>query len=250
MKDLQIKKDKEIIKKEFLDIVELFKRLNGEMCHIVSSYYIWDTLIFSRSVLVTGKDDAEKNVKTINDFKYFFLQVEDSLLKTVVIGILKFFDKDGRSISLDNLVKKIDKIKNDISLEVITEIYPNRFNKNELGDKYPISLSEDIEFIKNIKLKHGKSLEILKDIRDKQFAHIDIEKIECTFIPTEVEKLILDTQEMFNMLSNSLNQSSVLWITFERESISNTKFLLETLQKGEMQRKFEFDKKYGIKNEM
>src|SRR3989344_4194316 len=97
--------------KKFLGIKEHFKRLSDEMCIVVESYYIWRTLQFARSIPEVGFEQAEKTAKLMGIYKDFFVATEHSHLKTAIIGLMKFFDKDHRALSLSALIKEIEENK-------------------------------------------------------------------------------------------------------------------------------------------
>ena len=84
------------------------------------------------------------------------------------------------------------------------------------------------------------------DAGGKQFAHTDMEPIKGTFVPNEVEALIVAVQEIFNKLSGNFDSSSTTWKHLKDESIRSTKFLFENLERGEAQRRKEFDKKWNL----
>jgi hypothetical protein len=62
-----------IAKQKFQEIQKLFKRLSDNMGRVVESYYIWETLVFSKSISEVGEERAKKNVKIITPHKDFFI---------------------------------------------------------------------------------------------------------------------------------------------------------------------------------
>lgn len=229
---------------KFLEIKALFKRLSDEMCRTVEIYWIWRTLAFARSIPEVGKEEAEKNVKIINLNKYFFMPVEDALLHTFIIGILKFFDKDPRALSIETLIKKIHENKGGITADVLLEVNPNHFDgDDELKKVYCPLKDGDIKNINDLKLKYQLTIEKLKTIRDKQSAHNEIVVTNGTFVPVEIEALILAIQEMLNKLSSTFNRSMTIWDHLKTEAINDTKLLLKNLERGEDQRMAEIKNK-------
>jgi hypothetical protein len=114
-----------IAKQKFQEIQKLFKRLSDNMGRVVESYYIWKTLVFSKSIPEVGEEKAKKNVETMTPYKDFFYTTEHNCMDAFIIGILKFFDKNPRSLSIQKLKKKIKENQNIITIDTLKEIYPS-----------------------------------------------------------------------------------------------------------------------------
>jgi len=234
----------EEVKEKFIEIQKLFTKMSHEiMCTTVSSFYIWHTLAFSRSEVENDKEIAEKNVKIINLYKDFFIPTEESHLHIFVINIMKFYDKDNRALSFDNLVKLIRKNEKYFTPDFLKSVNPYLIEIGVNVDDYTPVKEEDLSYIESIIDKHKDLISSLKDIRDKQFAHTDINYISGTFIPNQVEELLQDTQSIFNRLSTSFERSTTMWDHIKRDSIRDTKFLFENLERGEIVRLEENKKK-------
>lgn len=209
-----------MIKEKKLETKLHFDRICNEICTIVESYYIWKTLVFSRSVPEVGKELASENALIINSYLDFFIPTEHSHQKTFIIGLVKLFDKNSSTLSIAGLIKEIKK-NNSIFINQNTINYIEKF------------LKEHIIIING-----------LKDIRDKQFAHTDKKIIKGEFIPNNVEILIDGVQEIFNKLSIDFDGSGTMFSHLKNNSIGQTNFLLEVLRKLEKQRreKKQYDK--------
>ncbi len=233
-------------KQKFLEIKGFFKRLSDEMCNVVQAYYLWSALAFARSIPEAGKEHAEENVMIMNRHKHFFIQTEDSHLRAFIIGISKFFDRDQRSLSIKRLIEKIEESKDFITPEVVLEVYPDRFNGDEVIHYTPLE-DGDIQYIESLRADHEVVIQKLKEIRDKRLAHTSIEIIKGTFVPNEVEKLIIAIQEMFNKLSSRFDQSTTRWDHLKEGAVMDTELLLRSLKMGEMQRIAKIEKEYKQK---
>ncbi len=232
-------------KEKFIEIQKLFTKMSHEiMCVVVPSFYIWHTLTFSRSTVETGKEVAEKNAKTMSLYTNFLMPTEQSHLHTFVINIMKFYDKDNRALSFSNLVKLIRENESSFTPDVLKSIHPHLEQVGANTNDYVPIKEEDLKYIESIIDKHKDLISNLKDIRDKQFAHTDINHISGTFIPNQVEELIQDTQSIFNRLSGSFDRSSTMWDHIKEDSIRDTKFLFENLERGEVVRLEEIKKKW------
>jgi len=233
-------------KQKFIEIQNLFKRMSHELvCVVVESYYIWRTLVFSRSITEVGKEVAEKNAKLMNLYKEFFLPTEQSHLHVFITGLLKFFDKDPQALSFNKLINKIQTNKNSFTKEILESIYPHLKEMGVTKDYYSPILQSDIDHFEGIIAKHKDLIENLKDIRDKQLAHTDLKTHDRTFVPNEVEELIQAIQEIFNKFTKTFDQSSTIWDHLKEDSIRSTNFLMENLERGEKVRLEEIRKKWG-----
>jgi len=235
---------KSIAKGKFQEIQRLFKRLSDEMCKVVESYYIWETLVFLRSIPEIGKEKAEKNAATMNLYNDFFITTEYNHMQAFTIGIAKFFDRDSRALSIRRLIQEIKESQDIITADLLMEIYPDRFYAEDFKDGYKPLHEEDLKLIIEFENRNELITSTLKTIRDKQFSHTDIEVIQKSFIPKEVVGLIGEIQEMLNKLSSRFDRSETSWEMLKDESIRKTCFLLENLERGEAQRKEEVWKKH------
>lgn len=230
-------------KKKFLETKRLFKRLSDEMCLVVESYYIWVTLTFARAIPEVGEEEARKNAHIMSIHKDFFIPTEESHLRTFVIGLMKFFDKDPRALSLDALIREIEQNKEAFTPEVLRQVYPELANIGAIEDDY-LPIDQDVkDEIQKLKAQYESVVTILKDMRDKKFAHSDVEVIKGEFVPLEVEKFIVVVQEMFNKLSGKFDLSSTVFDHLKEDSIRNTKQILIDLRDSEERRRGEFQKK-------
>lgn len=237
--------DKEAAKEKYLVVKELFRRMSHEMCVVVvESYYIWRTLTFSRSVPEVGQTKAEENAKLMNLYKDFFIPTEQSHLQTFIIGLMKFFDKDSRALSIQNLIKEIRDNEKIFTPEIMRMVHPNLEAMGAVTDDYTPIDQDTINQIEGIRQTHAALIENLRDIRDRQLAHTDMNTITSTFVPNEVEVLIKAVQEMFNKLSSKFDLSNTLFDHLRDSSIGDTQFVLENLKRGEVARLEEIEKKW------
>ncbi|MCC6323808.1 hypothetical protein IT400_03380 [Candidatus Nomurabacteria bacterium] len=237
--------DKNNAKEKFQKVQSLFLRMSHEeMCVVVESYYIWRTLTFSRSIPEVGEDIANKNAKLMSLYKEFFLPTEQSHLQTFILGLMKFFDKDPRALSINALIKEIQDNKELFTPDILRSVYPHLQEIGAETENYlPIDQSS-IDHFNQLCEKHKTLIANLKDTRDKQLAHTDMEVIKVTFVPNEVEELIDGIQEMFNKLSKSFDRSSTMWDHLKKDSIRSTEFLFQNLERGEKVRLEEIKRKW------
>lgn len=233
-------------KEKFLEIQNIFKRMSFElMCPVLESYYIWRTLTFARSITEVGQERADKNARLMSLYKDFFVPSEQSHLQTFIIGLMKFFDKDSRALSIKNLIEVIKENKSILTFDVLREVNPTAVEMGFINEDYSPIKEATISYIEQVRTKHEKLILNLKDIRDKQFAHTDMVAIKGTFVPNEIENLIKNIQEIINKLSSDFDSSVTIWDHIKEEAVRDTRFLLENLERGEVKRQEDIRKKYG-----
>lgn len=235
----------EEVKNKYMEVKELFRRMSHEICVVVESYHIWRTLTFARSIPEVGQEQAEKNAELMGIYKDFFIPTEQSHLQTFIIGLMKFFDRDPRALSFAGLIKIIQNNQAAFTPDVVRNIFPNLESIGAIKSSYIPIQQSTIDHFESFKTEHANLINNLKNIRDKQFAHTDMKTIKATFVPNKVETLIAAIQEIFNELSADFDLSSTIFSHLKEDSIRSTQYLLETLERGEQQRRKEFEEKWS-----
>lgn len=221
-------------KELFLEIRDhYFRPLSSEMFSTVEAYYLWRTAKFAISIPEIGEEKANRNVKIMNEYRYFFSTLEKTTLSTAIIGLMKFFDQNPRALSLARLHQKMYESKDIITPDTLSEVYPDRFHEEESRSSYSLYRQEDVNHLNELRVKNERVIQQLKDIRDTRLAHTDIEPASDTFIPNEIEALMKEVQETFNKLSATFDNSSTLWDHLEKEIQSDVENLLDNLERGE-----------------
>jgi hypothetical protein len=235
----------ETAQEKFIEIKTLFQRMSFEViCVVVESYNIWRTLTFSRSVPEVGQEKADKTAKQMSLYTDFFMPTEQSHLHTFTLGLMKLFDRNPRALSFANLIRKIEVSKAVLTEEVLFSVHPQLQGLRDISDTYEPITQANIDHFAELQEKYADLISNLKDIRDKQFAHTDMKVNNGTFVPNEIEDLIKAVQEMYNKLSNSFERSSTMWDYMGRDAKQKTEFLLENLERGEIQRLKEIEEKW------
>lgn len=232
-------------KEKFTEIQNLFKRLSDEIIIVVGSYYIWRSLFTALSIPEVGKDIAEKNARLMNLYKDFFISTQRAHLSTFIIGVMKFFDKNPLALSFKGLICQIQFNKENLTVQDLKEAHPHLEKIGAVPEYYLPIKDEAMDVIDNIIKKHEILISKLKDIRDKELAHVDIKPHKGDFVPNDVEILINDIQETFNKLSNNFDLSVTTFDFIKQDAINNTRFLFDNLERGEIQRQKEIEEKWG-----
>ncbi|GEM_PF-6784328 len=185
------------------EIKKEFQIINNSVKGITVSYYIFKTLFSKRNSLEMRKNQAESNLETMKYYGSFFAETELSHVINFVMRITNCFDtlfyKGKESLNIKGLINKMS------------------YN---IGDFYHL-----------IK-KHKSTLLDLRKIRNKNFAHLDPDLINRSFVILGVEELIHATQELLNNIGNHIYGSYFLdWDITKNSTIRDVEYLLSNLSK-------------------
>ncbi|MBI4303218.1 MAG: hypothetical protein HY665_02615 [Chloroflexi bacterium] len=159
-------------------------------------------------------------VDILNRYRGFFIPVRDALYGNMVMGFAKVFDRDGRTMSLKNLLKVAEKD--------VDKLVPNMTR-------------EKIEELEQHLSRHDAVLETIKQLRDQHFAHLDaIPQPKLPLIKKDMDQVIKTLKNVFNQLSAGHDKSVYSWYQANR-SAWETSEILRILSEDAEARKAEAD---------
>jgi len=224
------------MKTEFSILIEWIQKLRSRYLHISSALCVYETVSKLSASNKVGKKKAEENVKTFNDFKYFFLTSKEACRVYFFMEIAKFFDFDGRALSMGKCLdfagknihklKKVDFIVHHKDRQILPEIFK--------GYK-ELTLSELKEMRKKINSKKAIIKKII-DYRHQYLAHDDIQKIEVSISKKEIGEVLNVIKAFLKLFYLRLDFSSNDYRNFEKEAEVEIGRLVEYLQNWEVER--------------
>lgn len=198
----------------------MIDQLSGRLHTAFVSYHVWKWMEQSRNINI-GEEKAYKNLEIMNRQINFFQTTLRGAFYSFVIDLAMFFDRQTPALSIDKIIGRIE-----LSLEAQTRI-------------------------QNLRNLNQEKLLMLKNLRDKEIAHLDMD-VDRTqkknLIYAEIEELFSAVQEIFNIVTNSFNRSVWAWGPIEKEVDHDMKWLFENLEEGENKRLVEINKKWDISN--
>lgn len=200
------------------DTREMIHLLSSRMHSGFVSYHIWKWLEQSRNINI-GNEFVEKNLKILNRQPNFFHTVLRNSFYGFIIDLCMFFDKQAPSLSIDKIIDKIN-----LSPDEILKICTIRDSQNY-------------------------QLKKLKDIRDKEVAHLDLNidrTTTNTVLYTDIEKLFASVQEIFNIVTNNFDSSIWTWPHIEPAVKREMELIFNNLERGENIRIEEINRKWEI----
>ncbi len=184
-----------------MDRDEFARQLNElqrEIFHAILSYQVWLALWETPEV-----------VNILNRYRGFFIPVRDALYGIMVMGFAKVFDRDSRTMSLKNLMKE--------AKEDVAQLVPNM-------------TIEKIEELEQRLSNHDAILEVIKQLRNQRFAHLDANpQPKLPLIKRDVDQMIETLKDVFNQLSLGHDRGSYDWSFQSRRSVWETSEILRIL---------------------
>lgn len=142
--------------------------------------------------------------KQIRSSPFFFTWIQNNYMDSIVVGLARLNDHDGRTISLHNLIKEIKENPEAITRDYFVSRYrkwmqekgmaDNDFNKFAQKNNQYISSSKLNKDIKHL----DEETELIKNFRDQWVAHLDMNQA-IKQLPThnDVEKALEYLDEIF-----------------------------------------------------
>ena len=203
----------------FNSILEVATR---RMLSTLGGYYIWKYLELSINLNnPIGKEGVDRNLKILNLYNAFFWQIRVSTYKSFVADLAIFFDKSGYENTF-SLTKLLDSTRDKLSVPEI--------------DK----MRKEIE---KIKKTHGVKISFIRELRDADVAHQEIDTKARHLLYENIESLFVAVQEILNLISHKHDRSINSWNHIGEDINHQMEWILENLERGEKARLEEIDKK-------
>lgn len=196
----------------FESILEVAER---RMLSALGGYYVWKYLELAINLNnPIGKEGVERNLKILNLYNAFFWQIRVSTYKSFVADLAIFFDKNG---------------------------YENTFSLRKLLDstksKLPTSEVDQMEKeIEKIKKEHGVKISFVRELRDADVAHQEIDTKARHLLYENIESLFTAIQKILNLISHKYNRSISSWKHIEEDINHQMEWIFDNLERGEKSR--------------
>ncbi len=215
---------------------------------LLSALSIYDCLCALPAQKKVGKKKAVRNVKTINNFGYFFMTTKEACRCFFLIELAKFFDKSERNKSLTvyQVLSYSEKNIKNLSEKHFLEYHKDRKIIPEIFVGYKeLSLADLEKMEKKIENKNP-IIKKIKDYRDKYLAHDDLDKFEIEITKKDVKQVLNLLKSFIALFYLKLDFASNLYNNFTETPYDETKLVVEYLQNYEKYRLKEIEEKYGV----
>lgn len=218
---------------DFEKIWKFLERSQERLFGAYGHFQIWEAFMEMRAPNVIGEKKAEENYKTLQYFNNFFGLTIDAHRKIFALELWKFFDKNGDNLSIQKILNCLESKRKKLSIQEFENFNEGRKNLNELVENYKGIKPEDIKKAKELLEENKKIIEELKTFRNQDLAHDQIKKEKNHFSVEKTKKLFHLAEEILNLLSNNLNNSTWWHFHPSNRAKEDTKSVVEYLQEYE-----------------
>lgn len=142
--------------------------------------------------------------KQIQSSPFFFTWIQNNYVDSIVVGLARLNDHDGRTISLHNLIKDIKENPEAITRDYFVSRYKKWMQDKGMADyDFDKFAEKNNQYISSSKLNKDikrldKETKLIKDFRNKWVAHLDVNRA-IKQLPThnDVEKALEFLDEIF-----------------------------------------------------
>ena len=237
------------MKTEFSQLFNYVEKLRSRYLLLLSALNVYDSICFLSAQNKVGKKKAFNNVKTINNFGYFFVTTKEACRCFFLIELAKFFDRSKRSKPL-TVYQALDYSRiniNKLSKDHFLKYHKDRKILPEIFEGYKELSLADLK-IMNKKIKSKKNIiEKLINYRNKYLAHDDIDKLEIMITKNEIRQILSLLRSIIDLFYLRLDFASNRYNNFTEIPREETKLIVEYLQNYEKYRLKEIEEKYKVK---
>jgi len=217
--------------KEYETLQAFITRLRGLHQDAYCAFKVFDQLNELRAPNIVGEQQAEEAAATMSTYTGFFTAAERALNLQFLITIAKIFDYSKDSLRIEKLIHFAEQNQAKLSVDDFREFHKDREYIEELVAKYE-GISRDDLLKMSERLKQVEP--IIKKVklhRDTKLAHENLKKKKVEEITyKEIETLLDLSHDMLNLFSSTTAHSTTSYQMLERQSVEDTKRVIESLQ--------------------
>ncbi|MFH0776370.1 MAG: hypothetical protein V1936_02035 [Patescibacteria group bacterium] len=211
------------IESKFSVLQNFLNQLHDRLFFAYSCFEIWESFKEMLAPNKIGKDEAVKNLKTINRFNYFFLPTQEAHRKIFSLELSKFFDLDRNSLSIVKILDFTQQNLKQLTIKEFKEFNQGREHLENLAKNYEGIQSKDLEECEKIlfenglntkekdrekRIEKGSLIWKLKKFRNQYLAHDQIKKEKIPLSVYDINNLFRLSGKILNLLSYKSNHNS------------------------------------------
>lgn len=221
---------------EFKTLVDYAEKMRKRYFNTLAAFKIYEGFCKLSAPNVVGRKKAEKNVRILKNFRYFFITTKESTRCYFFIELAKFFDTSTQSLTINKVIDYAEKNIGKFTKKDFLKYHEGRKILPELFAEYrPLTLC-DLKKIKKRLFANKAVINNLKIYRDKYLAHDDIKKIKVEISPREVIALLDIVKSTIGLLYSKLDFSVNSYTNFEKNPVEELDEVVENLIKYEQHR--------------
>ena len=160
-------------------------------------------LLISQDIIKEISQIATLNER-IRSSPFFFNWIQNNYVDSMVVGLGRLNDHDGRAISLHNLIREIKENPEVITRDYFVSKYPKRMRDHGSADRgFNIFAVESEQFVSKKRLQADINFlddetQLIKQFRDKWVAHLDEDRpLDLLVTHNDVENSLSALDEIF-----------------------------------------------------
>lgn len=208
------------------------------------AFHIYETMTELMAPNVSGQEEAEANVRTINSFRNFFVPIREATRVYFFLELAKMFDTSSKALQITKLVEFATQKRKNLTVKDFVDHNKDRKLLEELVKEYKGLSESDLKEIRNMLERQRHVVSKLLTYRNKWLAHDDLKRPETPSITgKEIYDLFKTIEKIMNTLGSRLNNESWVWDHAERDAEWHTKLVIEHLRRFEPYRLKEINEK-------
>ncbi len=221
---------------EFTVLKERVERLRRIHLKALASFNAYEQIQeFRAPNVVGGAELAQKHAEAIGVYKGFFNTAEHALNTELHIDVAKLFDSHKDALHIERLVNYAAQNRNKISAKGLASLGEDEESSSELASVYEGLKRNDLLSIKSDLDAAKDKIKRLKDVRDKEVAHINLKKPEeLDYLSyQEFVELIELSEKILNTVSSKIYSDVVWFEPYKNQVVNDTKSLLRLVAESE-----------------
>lgn len=220
---------------EFKTLKERVERLRKIHLKAIGSFNVFEQLQEFRAPNLIGNELAHKHAEAIGVYKGFFNTAEHALNTEMHIAVAKLYDSHKDALHIEKLVNYAEQNQSELTASQKAELDEDSTYSSELATVYEGLNRDDLLAIKTDLEAAKDKIERLKEVRDKEVAHINIKKPAKLKYLTyqEFVELIELSDKILNLVSQKLYSDVAYFVPYKEQVVEDTKSLLRLIAKSE-----------------
>jgi hypothetical protein len=218
--------------KEFSELKRRIDKLRSAHLRAFQYFYAYDTISELRAPNLIGEEEAHNNAEAIGLYKGFMNPSHTGLMTGFYVELAKVFDFHKDAIHLNKLLNYAEQNQKKLNVDAFAEFNEGRLYIEELKQKYEGMKRDDLLKVKSMLDDAQNKIERLKNIRDKQVVHIDVDDSDIKPLTyEEIESLLLLSHEVLNIFSAKTNHETSDYQLIKQQVVDDTKELVALMRK-------------------
>lgn len=208
---------------------ERVERLRRIHLKALAAFNAFEQMQEYRAPNIYGEEIAHRHAEALGMYKGFFNTVQNALNTELHISIAKLFDSHKDALHIEKLVNYAEQNQTVLTSAQKAELDEEADYAEELSDAYEGLSKGELLAIRSDLYNSQRVIARLKDIRDKEVAHINIKTPEVLGYLTygELSDLISLSEKILNLVSKKIYGDIAIFDPYKDTVVGDSKALFE-----------------------